>query len=72
MNPLYQGVFPGAHLNWTIAQAVLFDAPADVLVLLDCCNASSAAWRAGASTIGAKETIAACGSDSTASGVGER
>jgi hypothetical protein len=61
---------PCISLNWTPVQAALFDAPADVLLLLDCCFASSAASRAGANVIGAKETIAACGPTSPTPGAG--
>lgn len=57
-------------MNWTTIQPILFDALADVLVILDCCYASSAAWRAGSNNVGAKETLAASGPGSPASGVG--
>jgi hypothetical protein len=63
---------PCIKLNWTPVQAALFDAPADVLLLLDCCFASSAASRAGANVTGAKETIAACGPTSPTYGAGPR
>ena len=63
---------PSAQLDWTTIQPVLFNTPADVLLVLDCCYASSATWRAGAHTVGSKETITACGPSSPASGVGER
>jgi hypothetical protein len=66
-----QGQGPCAQVNWTTIQPILFDALADVLVILDCCYASSAAWRAGANNVGAKETLAASGPGSPASGVGE-
>lgn len=63
---------PCAQLNWTTLQPIIFDAPADVLLILDCCFASSATWRAGTSHLGSKETISACGPSSFASAVGGR
>jgi hypothetical protein len=61
---------PCAQLNWTDLQPIIFGAPADVLLILDCCFASSATWRAGTSRIGSKETIAACGPSSFAATTG--
>ena len=63
---------PCAQLNWTDLQPIVFGAPADVLLILDCCFASSATWRAGTSRIGSKETIAACGPASFAATTGAR
>ena len=53
-------------------QPILLDAPADVLAILDCCHASSAMTRAGAISVGTKETLAPRGPTSFASGVGNR
>jgi hypothetical protein len=53
-------------------QPILLDALADVLVILDCCYASSAVSRAGAIGVGTKETLAPRGPCSLASGVGNR
>lgn len=57
-------------MNWTTTQQVLFDdADADVLILLDCCYAASARFRATSTGKGTKEILAACSNKLPTTGV---
>jgi hypothetical protein len=63
-------VTTGSYLNWTTTQQVLFDdADADVLILLDCCYAASARFRAASTGKGTKEILAACSNKLPTTGV---
>jgi hypothetical protein len=61
-----------SSLNWTTIQQILFDANADVLILLDCCFAGSARFRATSTGGGTKEILAACSNKLPTTGVEHR
>ena len=59
-----------SSLKWTTIQPILFDdAHADVLILLDCCYAGCARFRAVSTGRGTKEILAACSNRLPTTGV---
>ena len=70
ISPSNASAIDSSSLNWTTIQPVLFDdADADVLILLDCCYAGSARFRAASTGRGTKEILAACSNRLPTTGV---
>jgi ankyrin repeat protein len=61
-----------AQVDWNIVQPFILSTDADCLILLDCCYAAKGAKDSGTILKGTNEIIAACGPESTTTGVERR